>query len=76
MEYCIYTMLGLLIANTSIVMQMAIGRINDKRRREEEEAIEYKTYTCSNCHNSIDMNTQTPVEYCPFCGEKYEGVEK
>ena len=70
MEYFIYIVLGiilgLVVSNTVILMRL----IN---KREQKDDAKYKGhYTCKKCGESMEFSTQTPVEYCPFCGEKYE----
>lgn len=70
MEYFIYIVLGiilgLVVSNTTILMRL----IN---KREQEDDNKYKGhYACKKCGESMDFSTQTLVEYCPFCGEKYE----
>lgn len=57
--------LGLVVSNTVILMRL----IN---KREQKDDAKYKGhYACKKCSESMDFSTQTPVEYCPFCGEKY-----
>lgn len=71
MEYFIYIVLGiilgLVVSNTAILMRLTFNLIT------KEDDAKYKGhYACKKCGESMDFSTQTPVEYCPFCGEKYE----
>ena len=63
--------LGLVVSNTIILIRLTFDLIINKQEQEDNSKYE-GYYACKKCGESADFSTQVPVEYCPFCGEKYE----